>query len=281
LVQKAISALEGSAPVVITMSINNANRAVGARLSYELSKRHGEKGMPEDTIQCTFQGSAGQSFGAFLAKGITFRLVGDSNDYFGKGLSGGKLVVVPPEGSTFKPEENIIIGNTALYGATSGEAYVCGVAGERFCVRNSGVHAVVEGTGDHGCEYMTGGRVVVLGRVGRNFAAGMSGGIAYVLNVDGAFTYYCNQSMVELSAVYEHEDQWVIRSLLEKHIRYTGSVLAQRILDSWHTFIPRFIKVMPIDYKRVLEAQLQEQPRDHPLVMAEMTQPSEISIHVK
>jgi glutamate synthase (NADPH/NADH) large chain len=140
---------------------------------------------------------------------------------------------------------------------------------------------VVEGTGDHGCEYMTGGRVVVLGRVGRNFAAGMSGGIAYVLNVDGAFTYYCNQSMVELSAVYEHEDQWVIRSLLEKHIRYTGSVLAQRILDSWHTFIPRFIKVMPIDYKRVQEAQLQEQPRDHPLVMAEMTQPSEISIHVK
>jgi glutamate synthase (NADPH/NADH) large chain len=281
LVQKAASALEGNAPVVIEMPISNANRAVGARLSYEVSKRYGEQGLPEDTIQCAFQGSAGQSFGAFLAKGITFRLEGDSNDYFGKGLSGGKLVVVPPEGSTFKPEENIIIGNTALYGATSGQAYIRGVAGERFCVRNSGVHAVVEGTGDHGCEYMTGGRVVVLGRVGRNFAAGMSGGIAYVLNVDGDFAYFCNQSMVELGPVYGQEDQLVIRTLLQNHVRYTASAVAQRVLESWHAFIPRFIKVMPIEYRRVLETRLQEQPYEQMLAVADVTQPSGLSIHVK
>jgi glutamate synthase (NADPH/NADH) large chain len=280
LLQKAVSALDDHAPVVIDMPIGNANRAVGARLSYEVSKRYGEQGLPEDTIQCTFQGSAGQSFGAFLAKGITFRLEGDSNDYFGKGLSGGKLVVIPPEGSTFKPEENIIIGNTALYGATGGQAYICGVAGERFCVRNSGVHAVVEGTGDHGCEYMTGGRVVVLGHVGRNFAAGMSGGIAYVLNGDGDFAYFCNQSMVELSPVYEQEDQQFIHKLLENHIHYTGSPIAQRVLKSWHTFIPRFIKVMPLEYKRVLESQPQEPIFEHKWALTDTTQPSGLSIHV-
>jgi glutamate synthase (NADPH/NADH) large chain len=225
LIEKASPALKLSEQVSINMPITNADRAVGAMLSSEISRRYGEEGLPDDTIQCTFHGSAGQSFGAFLAKGVTLRLVGDANDYFGKGLSGGRLIVVPPEGSTFKAEENIIVGNTVLYGATSGEAFIRGVAGERFCVRNSGVNAVVEGTGDHCAEYMTGGRIIVLGKVGRNFAAGMSGGIAYVLNVDGNFAYFCNVGMAELSPV----------------------------LDSWHEYLPRFIKVLPLEYKRVLE----------------------------
>ena len=192
------------------------------------------------------------SFGAFLAPGITLRLHGDANDYFGKGLSGGKLITVPPAGSAFVPEENIIIGNTALYGATSGEAYVRGIAGERFGVRNSGALAVAEGVGDHGAEYMTGGRLVVLGSVGRNFAAGMSGGIAYVLNVDGMFGYFCNQEMVELSPAIELDDQKWIKLLLTNHYHYTGSTLAENILANWSQFMPRFVKVLPLDYKRVL-----------------------------
>ncbi len=255
LIQYATPALENQKRVQCEIPISNSDRATGAMLSFEVSRRYGEEGMPDDTIQCTFHGSAGQSFGSFLAKGITFRLEGDSNDYLGKGLSGGKLVVVPPRGSTFDPQENIIIGNTVLYGATRGEAYIRGVAGERFCVRNSGVHAVVEGTGDHGAEYMTGGRLVVLGRVGRNFAAGMSGGIAYVLNTDGNFTYFCNQDMVELSPVFEQEDQDCIKDMLEKHVFYTQSEIAKQVLDRWHRYMPMFIKVLPLDYKRVLEHQ--------------------------
>lgn len=246
-------ALEKKKPVKIEMPITNVDRTVGAMLSGEVAKRYGNQGLPNDTIQCEFYGSAGQSFGAFIAKGITLRLHGDSNDYFGKGLSGGKLIVIPPQGSTFTPEENIIIGNTALYGATGGEAYVHGIAGERFCVRNSGAYAVVEGVGDHCAEYMTGGRLVVLGDVGRNFAAGMSGGIAYVLNQNGRFTYFCNQGMVELTPALDIKDQQCIKQMLEKHIHYTDSELAKKVLNNWHKFMPKFIKVFPLDYKRVLK----------------------------
>ena len=253
LIEKAGPALRHREQVSINLPITNADRAVGAMLSGKVARLYGEKGLPDDTIQCTFHGSAGQSFGAFLAKGITFRLLGDANDYFGKGLSGGRLIAMPPEGSTFQAEENIIVGNTVLYGATSGEAFIRGVAGERFCVRNSGAYAVVEGTGDHGAEYMTGGRIIVLGRVGRNFAAGMSGGIAYVLNIDGNFVYFCNRGMVELSPVLDPEDQEFIRTWLRKHVNYTGSTLAQTVLARWHEYLPKFIRVLPLEYKRVLE----------------------------
>ena len=253
LIELSKEALTDQKPVHIDKKIHNVDRAVGTMLSSVLTKQHGPSGLPDDTIQCDFQGSAGQSFGAFLARGITMRLHGDANDYFGKGLSGGKLIVMPPEGSTFAPEENIIIGNTALYGATSGEAYVHGVAGERFCVRNSGALAVVEGAGDHCAEYMTGGRLLVLGAVGRNFAAGMSGGIAYVLNAGGSFAYFCNQEMVELSPTLELDDQKWIKQLLKNHHHYTGSNLAKEILEKWSQFMPRFVKVLPIEYKRVLQ----------------------------
>ncbi len=260
LIQRAQPALVAKDPVKIELAITNVDRAVGTMLSGEVAKRYGNQGLPDGTIQCELHGSAGQSFGAFLAKGITLRLHGDSNDYFGKGLSGGKLIALPPEGSTFAPEENIIIGNTALYGATGGEAYVRGVAGERFCVRNSGAHAVVEGLGDHGAEYMTGGGLIVLGSVGRNFAAGMSGGIAYVLNLDGSFNYFCNQDMVELSPAIALDDQQYIKQQLLNHIHYTNSAQAQSILDQWYKFMPRFVKVLPLDYKRVL-AQIQQKAR--------------------
>ena len=253
LIELAAPALENQQPVKIEIPISNTIRTAGTRLSNAVSKRYGAQGLPEDAIQCTFNGSAGQSFGSFLAKGITLRLHGDANDYLGKGLSGGKIIVVPPAGSKFVPEENIIIGNTALYGATSGEAYIHGIAGERFCVRNSGAYAVVEGAGDHCAEYMTGGRLVVLGDVGRNFAAGMTGGIAYVLNQYGKFSYFCNHETVELSPVLELEDQQCIKEMLEKHIQHTNSQLAQKIMKNWHQFMPNFVKVLPLDYKRVLE----------------------------
>ncbi len=253
LIELSSRALEYGEKVTITMPISNADRTVGAMLSSQISRRYGERGLPDDTIQITFNGSAGQSFGAFLAKGVTMRLVGDSNDYLGKGLSGGRLIVVPPEGSTFKPEENIIVGNTVLYGATSGEVFIRGVAGERFCVRNSGAIAVIEGTGDHGAEYMTGGRLIVLGKVGRNFAAGMSGGIAYVLDDDANFAYFCNLAMVELSSDLDHEDQDFLRVWLEKHVYYTGSTVAQNVLDNWSKCLPRFVRVLPLEYKRYLE----------------------------
>jgi glutamate synthase (NADPH/NADH) large chain len=245
----------GRMPVTISMPIRNTDRATGTMLSYEVSTRFGEEGLPDDTIQCNFRGSAGQSFGAFLARGITFRLEGDANDYFGKGLSGGRLVLMPPEGCGFVPEESIIAGNTVLYGATSGEAYIRGIAGERFAVRNSGAVAVVEGTGDHCAEYMTGGRIIVLGKVGRNFAAGMSGGIAYVLDRDATFEYFCNKGMVNLSPLREFEDQEFIIECLEKHIRHTGSAVAKDILHNWHEYISKFVKVLPLEYKRAMDEQ--------------------------
>jgi len=253
LIEEAMPALMNQSKVWIAKEIGNTDRTVGAMLSGEVSKRYGEDGLPKNTINCKFSGSAGQSFGAFLAKGVSFKLEGDANDYLGKGLSGGKIIVVPPAGSTFVPEENIIIGNTVLYGATSGSVYVRGVAGERFCVRNSGAAAVVEGVGDHCCEYMTGGRVVVIGKTGRNFAAGMSGGIAYVLDEDGNFDYYCNKGLVELSKVEDAADVQELQFLLNKHLLHTNSEKAQDILVNWNKYLPKFIKVIPWEYKKVLQ----------------------------
>ena len=255
LIKGATKAIKAGEKVWLSHKLNNVDRTVGAMLSGEISRRYGEQALADGTINCTFHGTAGQSFGAFSVKGITFRLEGDANDYFGKGLSGARLVVVPPAGSTFIPEENIIIGNTSLYGATSGEAYIRGVAGERFCVRNSGAIAVVEGTGDHCCEYMTGGRTVVLGRTGRNFAAGMSGGIAYVLDLDGNFEYFCNKGMVELSAVEDRSDIQELQELINNHLMYTRSSLAAEVLTNWDEYLPKFVKVIPLEYKKVLQTQ--------------------------
>ena len=253
LIEKSLPALEQKKKVKLRMDIKNTDRAVGAMLSGRISELHGLKGLPEDIIHVDFKGSAGQSFGAFLAPGVTFRLEGDANDYLGKGLSGGKISVVVPEGSNFAPEENVIIGNTVLYGATSGQVFVNGIAGERFCVRNSGVLAVVEGAGDHCCEYMTGGRTIVLGKTGRNFAAGMSGGIAYVLDEEGSFDYYCNMGMVEISLVEELQDIRDLQEMITKHLKYTCSQKARKILDDWEKYLPQFIKIIPYEYKRVLE----------------------------
>lgn len=255
LIRDAKKAIKGAEKVWISHPIINVDRTAGAMLSGEISKRYGEAGLPKDTINCTFHGTAGQSFGAFLVKGVTFRLEGDSNDYIGKGLSGGKIIVVPPLGSTFKPEENIIIGNTSFYGATDGEAYIRGVAGERFCVRNSGAKAVIEGTGDHCCEYMTGGRVVVLGKTGRNFAAGMSGGIAYVLDKSGDFDYYCNKGLVDLTQVEDKADINELQKMINNHLINTQSSLAAEILTNWEEYLPMFVKVIPFEYKKVMEEQ--------------------------
>ncbi len=247
-------ALESKKPVDIILPIRNVNRTVGTILGSEVSRRYGAEGLPEDTIRIHFNGSAGQSFGAFLPNGITFTLEGDANDYIGKGLSGGKLIVYPPRQASFVPEENILIGNVALYGATAGEAYFRGVAGERFGVRNSGAHAVVEGVGDHGCEYMTGGRVVVIGRTGRNFAAGMSGGVAYVLDAAGDFKRRCNLAMVDIDPMTSAEDVELVKDLLKRHAHYTGSTVAEKILAGWKAQQAKFVKVTPKDYKRVLAA---------------------------
>ncbi len=236
------------------LPIQNVNRVVGTILGSELTRKYGAEGLPEDTIYLKFKGSAGQSFGAFVPKGMTLELEGDANDYFGKGLSGGKIIVYPHKESTFVPEENIVIGNVAFYGATNGEAYVYGMAGERFCVRNSGVRAVVEAVGDHGCEYMTGGRGVVLGPTGRNFAAGMSGGVAYVLDVKGDFPMRCNKQMVELEKLDQPEEIKEVRLMIERHVQYTGSKRAKQILDLWDDMEPKFVKILPKDYKRVLQA---------------------------
>ncbi|MCB0061204.1 MAG: glutamate synthase subunit alpha, partial [Caldilineaceae bacterium] len=217
-------------------------------------RRYGPDGLPDDTIELLFKGSAGQSFGAFVPKGITLELAGDANDYLGKGLSGGKIIVYPPAGSTFVPEENIITGNVNFYGATSGEAYIRGVAGERFCVRNSGVRTVVEGVGDHGCEYMTGGLVVVLGKTGRNFAAGMSGGVAYVLDEDDTFAGRCNLEMVELEDLTDADEIAEVQALVQQHAEYTDSAVAKRLLADWEGTTGKFVKVIPKDYKRMLEA---------------------------
>jgi len=253
LIDEARNAIRRSERVWISQPVMNTDRAVGAMLSGEIAKHYGEKGLPDETITCIFHGSAGQSFGAFLAKGITFRLDGDANDYIGKGLSGGKIIVIPPAGSRFLPEENIIIGNTAFYGATGGEAYIRGVAGERFCVRNSGAYTVVEGAGDHCCEYMTGGRVVVLGRTGRNFAAGMSGGIAYVLDMTCNFDYFCNKGLVDLNPVEDRADITELQTLVNNHFLFTQSTLASEILTHWEEYLPKFIKVIPFEYKKVIE----------------------------
>lgn len=247
-------ALVNKKQVSINLPIINTNRTVGTILGYEITKRYGGEGLPENTISINFTGSAGMSFGAFIPKGITMILEGDANDYIGKGLSGGKIIVYPPTKSVFVPEQNILIGNVVLYGATYGEAYFRGIAGERFCVRNSGAHAVVEGIGDHGCEYMTGGRVLIIGKTGRNFAAGMSGGIAYVLDDDGDFDICCNKDMVYLEPLEEDDDIELVQSLLKRHIKYTQSTLAKSLLENWDKSITKFIKVMPKDYKRILSA---------------------------
>ncbi|GMP24829.1 hypothetical protein CsSME_00001969 [Camellia sinensis var. sinensis] len=246
------AALEKGLPVYIETPICNINRAVGTMLSHEVTKRYHMVGLPADTIHIKLHGSAGQSLGAFLCPGVTLELEGDSNDYVGKGLSGGKIVVYPPKGSRFDPKENIVIGNVALYGATVGEAYFNGMAAERFCVRNSGVKAVVEGVGDHGCEYMTGGTVVVLGKTGRNFAAGMSGGIAYVLDVDAKFHLRCNHELVDLDRVEEEEDIMTLRMMIQQHQRHTNSQLAKEVLADFDNLLPKFVKVFPRDYKRIL-----------------------------
>jgi glutamate synthase domain-containing protein 2/glutamate synthase domain-containing protein 1/glutamate synthase domain-containing protein 3 len=257
ILEKVAPALERKEKVSLEMPIRNVNRTVGAILSNRIVMAHGPGGLPDGTIELTFRGSAGQSFGAFLAPGVTLRLVGDSNDYVGKGLSGGRIVVQTPPEADFEPAENVIVGNTLLYGATSGEAFINGLAGERFAVRNSGAIAVVEGIGDHGCEYMTGGRVVVLGQTGRNFGAGMSGGVAYVLDEFQLFDTVCNLDMVELESVHLAPDKKFLRDLIERHYHWTRSRQARRILDNWQEMVGKFVKVMPIDYRKAME-QLQE-----------------------
>ncbi len=238
----------------VVVPVTNAHRSVGAMLSGELTRRHGADGLADDSMRVRLRGSAGQSFGAFLSRGVTLELEGEANDYVAKGLSGGRVVVAPPAGSLFVPEENVIVGNTVLYGATAGEAYFGGLAGERFAVRNSGARAVVEGTGDHGCEYMTGGVVVVLGPTGRNFAAGMSGGTAYVLDRAHTFKAHCNLEMVELESLVDESEIWLVYGLIESHLKWTRSPLAQRVLDNWEHLVTSFVKVLPTDYRKVLQA---------------------------
>ena len=291
LIELAREAIEEKKPVKLDLPIRNLNRTAGAMLSGEIAKRYGHAGLPEDTIWVSFKGSAGQSFGAWLAHGVTLDLVGEGNDYVGKGLSGGRIIVRPPANSAIVPEKSIIVGNTVLYGAISGECYFRGIAGERFAVRNSGAIAVVEGTGDHGCEYMTGGVVVVIGPTGRNFAAGMSGGIAYVLDEEGDFERRCNLAMVDLEPI-PSENQVMERSrhqigdleshglvdftdmtrfdeerlyqLIENHLHYTGSARAKAILDDWASYLPKFVKVMPVEYRRALEEMARRQSVDKP-----------------
>jgi glutamate synthase (ferredoxin) len=246
-------ALERAELVRAELPIRNIHRTVGVRLGSEVTRCYGAAGLPDDTIRLTFHGSAGQSFGAFIPKGISLILEGDSNDYIGKGLSGGKIAVYPPVGSTFVAEDNIIIGNVAFYGATGGEAYIRGRAGERFCVRNSGLEAVVEGVGDHGCEYMTGGRVIVLGKTGRNFAAGTSGGIAYVFDERGEMPVRCNTDMVSLHELSEPDEIDYVKTMLQRHLDATQSLYAQRILANWEESLSKFVRVMPKDYERMLK----------------------------
>jgi glutamate synthase (NADPH/NADH) large chain len=281
LIPQAAAALERGQRVLLETPVRNVNRTVGAMLSGQVARRYGHEGLPDDTIHIRLKGTAGQSFGAWLARGVTLELDGEANDYVGKGLSGGRIVVYPPAECPIAPEENIIVGNTVLYGAISGECYFRGVAGERFAVRNSGAIAVVEGVGDHGCEYMTGGIAVVLGSTGRNFAAGMSGGVAYVLDESGEFERRCNLAMVELQPVpaeaealeaLDHQggdlethgvvdvmrdmtrfDAQRLRVLIERHARFTDSTRARDILERWDHYLPLFVKVMPVDYRRALE----------------------------
>jgi glutamate synthase (NADPH/NADH) large chain len=253
IIQRALPAIENGEKVTMQLPVININRVVGTMLSHEITKKWGAAGLPDDTVHIKLEGSAGQSLGAFLSAGVSIEVEGDCNDYVGKGLSGGRIVVYPPGVSSFAAEDNILIGNVVLYGATSGEAYFRGIAAERFCVRNSGAKTVIEGIGDHGCEYMTGGRVVVLGQTGRNFAAGMSGGIAYILDNRGDFRRRCNMGMVELESLIVDEDILELRTLIENHVRYTGSTVGQRVLANWEESLSQFVKVMPTDYKRVLQ----------------------------
>ncbi|MDE7117494.1 MAG: glutamate synthase subunit alpha, partial [Bacteroidaceae bacterium] len=268
IIQAATPAIENKEEVSLDYAIRNTDRAVGTMLSGVIAKKYGEKGLPDGTISLKFKGSAGQSFGAFAVKGLDIRLEGETNDYFGKGLSGGRISILPPvrRSADFVAEDNIIAGNTGLYGATSGELYVNGRVGERFAVRNSGAIAVVEGAGDHCCEYMTGGRVVVLGKTGRNFAAGMSGGVAYVYDPDHNFDYFCNMDMVELCLVEDTVSRKELLELIRQHYLHTGSALAGRMLDDWNRYVEDFIQVVPIEYKRVLQeeqiAKLQQKIAD-------------------
>jgi len=264
LIEMAQEAIENRTPVSLSMPIRNVHRTVGTMLSGEIARRYGSVGLPDDSIQVQFTGCAGQSFGAFLAKGVTLTLEGDANDYVGKGLSGGSLVIYHPRKSEFVPEENILVGNVCLYGATSGEVFFAGMGGERFAVRNSGATAVVEGVGDHGCEYMTNGLVVVLGRTGRNFAAGMTGGIAYVLDNFGDFaSVKCNHTEVDLEPVTNQKDIERLHELIARHAELTGSPQAKWILENWESTLPKFIKVFPHEFKRVLGI-----PRVPPVALA-------------
>ena len=253
MIEQAEPALGERAKVEIDLPIHNSNRTVGAMLSGKVAKAYGEEGLPDDTINIKLTGSAGQSFGAFLARGININLVGDTNDYMGKGMSGGRIVVVPHPDATFVPEENIIIGNVAMYGATGGEVFIRGMAGERFCVRNSGVKTVVEAVGDHGCEYMTGGVAVILGPTGRNFGAGMSGGIAFVYDKEDCLGISFNDGLADMEAVTDPEDIALLKGLIEDHKKYTGSTPATEILGDWDAALKRFKKIMPRDYRRVLD----------------------------
>ncbi len=262
ILKKAGDAIENKQRTVVEMPIRNVNRTVGTILSNHIVNNCGPAGLPDGMLEIILRGSAGQSFGAFLAPGVTLRLIGDSNDYLGKGLSGGRIVVITPEASPFMAHENIIVGNTVLYGATAGEVFINGMAGERFCVRNSGATAVVEGLGDHGCEYMTSGTVVVLGKTGRNFAAGMSGGIAYVLDEMQLFDTLCNLDMVELETLWQQTDVELLRDLIQQHLKWTGSERAKSILDAWVDMVGRFVKVVPIDYRRALEKMRAAEQRD-------------------
>jgi glutamate synthase domain-containing protein 2/glutamate synthase domain-containing protein 3 len=262
ILKKARPAIEKKEKVVIEMPIRNTHRTVGAILSNRVIKKYGSGGPPDNTLEVVFRGSAGQSFGAFLAPGVTLKLIGESNDYVGKSLSGGRIVVKTPDKSPFLAHENIIAGNTVLYGATAGEVFINGVAGERFCVRNSGATAVVEGVGDHGCEYMTGGVVVVLGKTGCNFAAGMSGGLAYVLDEMQLFDTLCNLDMVELESIWREQDKELLHRLIQDHLKWTQSKRAQDILDAWSDMIGKFVKVVPIDYRKALEKMQAAEHRD-------------------
>jgi glutamate synthase (NADPH/NADH) large chain/glutamate synthase (ferredoxin) len=251
LIEAAKDAIDHKRPVAGEFAVRNVNRTIGGLLSSAVTEVHGAAGLPPETIRFTLRGSAGQSFGAWLAPGVELTLVGDANDYTGKGLSGGVLAAMPPETASYKAEENVIVGNTVLYGATAGRAFFRGLAGERFAVRNSGASAVVEGVGDHGCEYMTGGRAVVLGPTGRNFAAGMSGGVAYVLDEDGTFAQRCNMELVGFDEISE-ADAIELHELVEEHHLRTQSTVAARLLRNWDTALAAFVKVMPHDYKRAL-----------------------------
>jgi len=273
MIDHAREAIDHQSSVDIRLPIRNIHRTVGAMLSGEIARKYGSAGLPDNTIRFKFNGSAGQSFGAFLAQGVTLELEGDANDYVGKGLSGGRVIVYPPKSSTFVPEENILIGNVVLYGATSGEAFFNGVAGERFAVRNSGATAVVEGTGDHGCEYMTNGLVIVLGKTGRNFAAGMSGGIAYILDESGEFSdYRCNRASVDLEQVFDPEDQRLLQTWMLRHIEATGSPRAKWILENWTAMLPKFVKVFPHEFKRVMKSKAQKEVVTSHIVLGELRQ---------